>query len=238
MKYYAVIDTNVLVSAMLKWNSVPGNVMELAFDGPIIPVYSAEILKEYREVLLRPKFHLTEDVVNDVLDGIENRGINVEADTLEIILPDPKDRVFYEVVLEERKTEDAYLVTGNIKHFPVETFVVTPRKMLDIVFSETDVEWQTRNPICIDINNVIDGDAAVYIADSNFCAYNDDLEMVEIVWPSEEFIEIVGDNDEPIELTYENALLCMKKVEDSFICFLEKLSRNEYEDLEELLEDW
>ena len=29
MKYYAVIDTNVLVSAMLKWNSVPGNVMEL-----------------------------------------------------------------------------------------------------------------------------------------------------------------------------------------------------------------
>lgn len=31
MKYYAVIDTNVLVSAMIKWNSVPGNVMELGF---------------------------------------------------------------------------------------------------------------------------------------------------------------------------------------------------------------
>lgn len=45
MKYYAVIDTNVLVSAMLKWNSVPGNVMELVFDGPIIPVYNSEILK-------------------------------------------------------------------------------------------------------------------------------------------------------------------------------------------------
>ena len=30
MKYYVVIDTNVLVSAMLKWNSVPGNIMELA----------------------------------------------------------------------------------------------------------------------------------------------------------------------------------------------------------------
>ena len=50
MKYYAVIDTNVLVSAMLKWNSVPGNVMELAFDGPIIPVYNSDIMKEYREV--------------------------------------------------------------------------------------------------------------------------------------------------------------------------------------------
>lgn len=140
MKYYAVIDTNVLVSAMLKWNSVPGNVMELVFDGPIIPVYNSEILKEYREVLSRPKFHLTEEIVDDVLENIENRGINVEAETIDIILLDPKDRVFYEVVLEERKTEDAYLVTGNIKHFPAETFVVTPRKMLDIVFSEAEVE--------------------------------------------------------------------------------------------------
>lgn len=140
MKYYAVIDTNVLVSAMLKWNSVPGNVMELAFDGPIIPVYNSEILKEYREVLSRPKFHFTQEIINDVLENLENRGISVEAETIDIILPDPKDRVFYEVVLEERKTEEAYLVTGNIKHFPVETFIVTPRKMLDIVFSEAEVE--------------------------------------------------------------------------------------------------
>lgn len=38
MKYYAVIDTNVLVSAMLKWDSVPGNVLELAFSGVIVPL--------------------------------------------------------------------------------------------------------------------------------------------------------------------------------------------------------
>ena len=149
MKYYAVIDTNVLVSAMLKWNSVPGNVMELVFDGPIIPVYNAEILKEYREVLSRPKFHLTKEIVGDVLENLENRGISVDADTLDIVLPDPKDRVFYEVVFEERKTEDAYLVTGNIKHFPVETFIVTPRKMLEIVFSETENEYHRQiNAVC------------------------------------------------------------------------------------------
>ena len=58
-----------------------------------------------------------------------------------MILPDPKDRVFYEVVMEERKTEDAYLVTGNIKHFPAEKFVVTPREMLDIVLSETETDF-------------------------------------------------------------------------------------------------
>ena len=140
MRYYAVIDTNVLVSAMLKWNSVPGNVMELVFDGPIIPVYNSEILKEYREVLSRPKFHFTKDIVDTVVDNIESRGIPVEAKELDTILPDPKDRVFYEVVFEKRKTEDAYLVTGNLKHFPVETFIVTPREMLDIVFSTKEFE--------------------------------------------------------------------------------------------------
>lgn len=138
MKYYAVIDTNVLVSAMLKWDSVPGNIMELAFSGSVIPVLNEEIFNEYREVLLRPKFRLTEDIVNDVLEAINERGIFVDAQSLDIELPDPKDRVFYEVVMEERKDEDTYLVTGNIKHFPVKPFIVTPRQMLDIILSDTE----------------------------------------------------------------------------------------------------
>lgn len=38
MKYYAVIDTNVLISAMLKWDSVPGNVLGLTFGGTFVPL--------------------------------------------------------------------------------------------------------------------------------------------------------------------------------------------------------
>ena len=53
MRIYAVIDTNVLVSAMLKWSSVPGKVLEFAFKGVITPLINDEILAEYREVLLR-----------------------------------------------------------------------------------------------------------------------------------------------------------------------------------------
>ncbi len=79
MKYYAVIDTNVLVSAMLKWNSIPGNVMELVFDGPIVPVLNEHIVKEYREVLARPKFHLTEEIICDVVDNIRSKGIYADA---------------------------------------------------------------------------------------------------------------------------------------------------------------
>lgn len=140
MKYYAVIDTNVLVSAMLKWNSIPGNVVQFAFNGTIIPLLHESIIKEYREVLSRPKFHLTEDIINGVIDEIERLGVYVDSEELDIELIDPKDRIFYEVVMEERKSEDAYLVTGNIKHFPVETYIVTPREMIDIIVSAIETE--------------------------------------------------------------------------------------------------
>lgn len=136
MKYYVVIDTNVLVSAMLKWDSVPGAVMSLVFDGPIIPVLNDTILKEYREVLSRPKFRFTAGIVDAVLEVFLTNGLFVDAEPQTVALPDPKDLVFYEVVMEERKTRDSYLVTGNIRHFPAEPFIVTPRQLLDHMLAE------------------------------------------------------------------------------------------------------
>lgn len=138
VKYFAVIDTNVLVSAVLKQKSVPGSIIELAFDGPIIPVLNEDIEAEYRKVLLRPKFHLTEDIVNDIIDTFHQRGLYIDSEAIDIDLPDPKDRVSYEVVMEERKDEDAYLVTGNIRHFPTAPFIVTPRQMLDIILKDQE----------------------------------------------------------------------------------------------------
>ena len=138
MKYYVVIDTNVLVSAVLKSHSVPGSIVELAFDGPIIPILNEAIEKEYREVLSRPKFHLPEDLIEGIMSTFHKRAIYVDAEHLDVELPDPKDLVFYEVVMEDRKEEDAYLVTGNIRHFPNRPFIVTPREMLDIILRDQD----------------------------------------------------------------------------------------------------
>ena len=138
MKYFAVIDTNVLVSAMLKWQSVPGNVMEFVLDGFIIPVLNKEIVAEYRTVLARPKFRLDEEIITDIIDSLEKVGFYVDAETIDIELPDSKDRVFYKVVMEKRKEEETYLVTGNIKHFPDEPFIVTPRQMLYVLLKEYD----------------------------------------------------------------------------------------------------
>ena len=122
MTYYVVIDTNVLVSVALKHDSVPGTIIDLAFDGPITPVLNEEIEREYREVLSRPKFHLTKEIVDAIIIEFRKRGVYIgeaEGETIEWNLPDPKDKVFYEVVMEERKTEDAWLVTRNIDLSPV-----------------------------------------------------------------------------------------------------------------------
>ena len=42
---------------------------------------------------------------------------------------DMDDLVFYEVVIEKRE-DDAYLITGNIRHFPKRDFIVTPAEMM------------------------------------------------------------------------------------------------------------
>lgn len=133
MRYYAVIDTNVLVSALLRSTSVPGVMMQESLTGRVIPLLNEKIVEEYREVLSRPNFRFDREAVKIVIDGLIKRGVFVDANPIEELPVDPKDVVFYEVVMEARKEQDAYLVTGNIKHFPVKYFVVTPREMLEIL---------------------------------------------------------------------------------------------------------
>jgi len=134
MHYYAVIDTNVLVSAMLKYQSVPWQIANEALLGDIVPLLSNEIIAEYREVLAREKFRFNQEAVCILIDGIIERGIFIDALPVEETIPDPKDAVFYCVAMEgQKRFANSYLVTGNIKHFPVKAFVVTPKEMLDIM---------------------------------------------------------------------------------------------------------
>ena len=131
MNYYAGIDTNVLVSAMLKYDSIPGNVLELVISGIIIPIVNDEILNEYRCVLKRDKFHFPKETVDEVLNGLIDKAVFIVGEKQNIDLPDSKDMVFYEVVMEANKDNYAYLITGNIKHFPFRHFIVTPRRAFE-----------------------------------------------------------------------------------------------------------
>ena len=130
---FAVIDTNVLVSALITSNpeSPPLAVLANVYAGMIIPVFNDEILEEYRNVLSREKFQLDQVDIEEALEVFIQYGLNIErTEVKDEVFPDPKDIVFYEVKMSK---DEAYLVTGNIKHFPKKPFVVTPREMLDIL---------------------------------------------------------------------------------------------------------
>ena len=132
-KIYAVIDTNVLVSALLPHQGVtnPSVVLGAIMNERIIPVFNSEILGEYLEVLTRDKFHFQRTSVETVVNHIKQIGLELDRTrSWEGVFPDPKDIVFYEVTLSK---DDAYLVTGNIKHFPKKPFVVTPAEMVEIL---------------------------------------------------------------------------------------------------------
>ena len=134
MKYYAVFDTNVLVSSILsrRMDSATVKVVDAIITGEIIPLYNQEILEEYEEVLHRKKFALSEESIRKVLTMIRQFGLAVNPGPTVEVLVDMDDLVFYEVVMEKRE-DGAYLITGNIRHFPKREYIVTPSEMVAIM---------------------------------------------------------------------------------------------------------
>ena len=131
---YAVIDTNVLVSALLtKSEKAPtAMVLKSVMNGHVTPLLNKEICAEYLDVLSRSKFHFTPSLVKQQLEAIEKRAVYAGRVKSKEVFPDADDVVFYEVALSR---EDSYLVTGNTKHFPKNPIVVTPAEMMRIVES-------------------------------------------------------------------------------------------------------
>lgn len=134
MQYLVVIDTNIIVSALLSrhMDASTVKVLEALFSSQIVPLYNNEILCEYEDVLHRKKFNFSENLIQLVIQSIRDNGISVERLTTGEDLPDPKDLVFYEVCMAKRE-EDSMLVTGNMKHFPARPFIVTPNELLEIL---------------------------------------------------------------------------------------------------------
>lgn len=132
-KCYAVLDTNVLVSALLGASrmSIPTLVLKAVTDELLIPLYNDEIINEYREVLSRKKFPFDPELIETVIRTIIANGLCLERTKVtDGGFPDPKDLIFYEVALSK---EDSFLVTGNLKHFPKKPFVVSPAEMIQII---------------------------------------------------------------------------------------------------------
>ena len=131
MNYYVVFDTNVIVSALLTSHpdSPTATLLNMVLDGTIIPLYNEEIISEYCEVLARPKFGFSSQQISSVVAAIR-LGINAERVCSGFEFPDPDDAVFYEVALS---IEESFLVTGNLKHFPLVEKVLLPSELLSLI---------------------------------------------------------------------------------------------------------
>lgn len=130
----AVIDTNVLVSAMI---SSAGNeaLLVLAINqGLITPCLSTEILEEYAEVLLRPKFGFEAVEVDALIDMLRGRGSLLDPFPMAPSSPDPGDDKFIACALSSQAD---FLVTGNKRHFPQNQYanarVVNSTELLEFI---------------------------------------------------------------------------------------------------------
>jgi putative PIN family toxin of toxin-antitoxin system len=126
-----VLDTNVIVSALLNPNGTPASVLAAILAGDSILLHDSRLLTEYREVLSRPHFKFAPEMVDCVVSALFEVGEKIDAPLLAIPLPDPDDLPFLEVAIAGRA--DA-IVTGNVRHFPATicaVLILSPASFLE-----------------------------------------------------------------------------------------------------------
>jgi len=110
-----VLDTNILVSAALKPDSLQHTIFLLTLTKSIRLYVSQPVLDEYAEVLGRPKLGIRRGVRLQMLQLIRNHSHMVAPTRALNVTSDPDDNIFLECA-EAARTD--YLLTGNRKHFP------------------------------------------------------------------------------------------------------------------------
>ena len=132
-----VLDSNVLVSALLSPNGVPAAVLQLVLAGRVVLCLDARIVSEYREVLRRAKFGFGTRLIDELLEFLESEGELVAS--VPLSLPDPGDAMFLEVAAAGGAD---HVVSGNLRHFPMRecrgVSVLSPRGFLEIVIGERE----------------------------------------------------------------------------------------------------
>lgn len=131
---YVIVDTNVIISGLLskKNDTATSIILSYIMEGTITPLYSNETINELSEVMKRPKINIIQKDRQTVIKAIKKFGVYSNPHKTNISLIDKDDIAFYEIAIHE-KEKNPFLITGNIKHYPNESFVVTPREFLHLI---------------------------------------------------------------------------------------------------------
>lgn len=123
-----VLDTNVVVSAFINPNGKPSVIIKLVLQRKADLIINSTILNEYENVALRPKFSqkIDPEIIRQFIKLLKNISISFDPLPGKIKLLDESDRIFYDTA----KKSGAILITGNIKHFPKENFIMQPAEFL------------------------------------------------------------------------------------------------------------
>lgn len=121
MRLTIVIDTNIIVSALLNPNGVSYIFLDRVFAGEYQVIVTSQIMKEYNDVLRRKKFRFSDEIIETVLTWFQNNAIFIEVEENRYMaqVVDSKDVMFYAAA----RCTKARLVTGNVKHYPVEEMI-------------------------------------------------------------------------------------------------------------------
>ncbi|HEY2911932.1 MAG TPA: putative toxin-antitoxin system toxin component, PIN family [Candidatus Angelobacter sp.] len=128
-----VIDTNVVVFAVLKPDGLERTVFLLATTKPARWYVTNAITEEYAVVLARPELKIRKSLRLQVIQLIKNHTYFITPSHLPQVTTDPDDNIFLECADAARAD---YLVTGNQRHFPrfwKKTKIINSREFLDIV---------------------------------------------------------------------------------------------------------
>ena len=118
-KTKVVLDTNVLISGIL-FGGNPRQILELVIQGKIDAYISPAIFTEFREVLIRPKFGLTQEKCFSIAKEIEDIFCFVfPRITVDLIKDDPEDNIILECALAAGVK---YIITGDPHLLKLELF--------------------------------------------------------------------------------------------------------------------
>jgi len=112
-----VVDTNIIVSGLIKSFSESSKIINLILSGKIRLAYDNRILNEYEEVLKRKKFNINFKHIESIISQIKEEGVYISTIPLKGSLPDKDDEPFLEVAFAGKID---VIITGNKKHFPHE----------------------------------------------------------------------------------------------------------------------
>ena len=135
ISFNCVIDTNIIISALLKYDSNPGKIIDLILDGILKPYIDIDTFEEYIDVIYRKEFIFVKKKAIKFLILISQKATLIKTRknvTSEFVHND--DKKFYEIAKTLiGQNKECYIITGNKKHFPDESNIVSPKEMIEII---------------------------------------------------------------------------------------------------------